>query len=228
MRRFIETSLFAALVASAALATQAQNAYATRPLHVRAGPDRSYPTVADVAAGAPVEVQGCLDDWSWCDVAFDDTHGWAYATGIAYVYEGERVPLYTYAPSLGIPVVTFSLGEYWDRYYRGRPFYRERDEWAHRHMPPHMHPAAPPHREPPPHAHGARAEPHAGPAPRTEEHGPAREHAPAQHAPAEHAPAERAGRPPSEAEHARPERAEGRPEERHPEEGRHDEHDHDH
>jgi uncharacterized protein YraI len=208
MRRFIETALFAAILFSATMAAQAQNAYATRTLHVRAGPDRTYPTVAQVEAGAPVNVQGCLDDWSWCDVAFDDTHGWAYATGIAYVYEGDRVPLYTYAPSLGIPVVTFSLGEYWDRYYRGRPFYHEREQWVHRQMPPHMHPAEVPHREPPPHhAGGARPEPHAAPGPRPK----VEEHAPPQH------------------EHAPPQHAEGRPEERRPDEGRRDEHEeHDH
>ena len=33
-------------------------------------------------------------------------------------------------PTLGIPTITFDLDNYWDRNYRGRDFYRDRDRWA--------------------------------------------------------------------------------------------------
>ncbi len=79
------------------------------------------------------------DDWSWCDVAFEDNRGWIYAPYLSYVYQGARVPFYTYAPSFGIPIIAFSLGSYWDRYYRGRPRYGRRDYWERR-EPRHVRP----------------------------------------------------------------------------------------
>ncbi|MEP6942242.1 MAG: SH3 domain-containing protein [Betaproteobacteria bacterium] len=129
----------------------AQQAYTNRYVSVRAGPNPQYPVVAQVGSGAPVEVFGCLDDWSWCDVGYSDLRGWVYGPYLNYVYYGSRVPLYTYAPSLGIPIVSFSIGSYWDRYYYGRPWYGRRDYWIQR-TPPHVRPPGPPPRyEQPPH-----------------------------------------------------------------------------
>jgi uncharacterized protein YraI len=130
------------LAVSAAAA--AQNAYTTHPVSVLAGPDDSYPMVAQLDADAAFQVMGCLDDWSWCDVAFGDNRGWLYAPDIVYDYEGGYVPFYTYAPSLGVPVVQFTLGDYWDRYYHGRPWYGQREEWADRGPPHHRRPPGPP------------------------------------------------------------------------------------
>ena len=123
----------------------AQNAYTNRDANLRAGPDRSYPLVVRLEAGAPVDVRGCLDDWSWCDVSSEDARGWVYSPSLSYVYQGERVPFYSYAPSFGLPVITFSLGTYWDQYYRGRPWVAQRDQWEHRTIP-HRRPSGPPTR----------------------------------------------------------------------------------
>jgi uncharacterized protein YraI len=133
-------------------AAMAQNAFTARPLNVRAGPDRDYPLVAQLGPNTPVEVNGCLNDWSWCDVSFDGNRGWAYAPGLNYLYQGERVPLYSYAPGLGIPVITFSLGTYWDQYYRGRPWFGQRAMWMHRRIPHRRPPGPPPQARLPLHA----------------------------------------------------------------------------
>jgi uncharacterized protein YraI len=133
-----------ALLAAASSAASAQIAFTAGPMDVYAGPAGGYPLVARLAPGAPVRVMGCLNDWSWCDIAFAGNRGWAYAPGISYMYLGARVPLYAYAPRLGIPVVVFSIGPYWDRYYRGRPWYSQRDVWLRRPPPPHMRPPGPP------------------------------------------------------------------------------------
>jgi uncharacterized protein YraI len=130
------------LALSAAAATQ--NAVTTDPVDVYAGPDDSYPMVAQLDADEPVQVIGCLDDWSWCDVAFGDNRGWLYAPDITFNYEGGYVPFYTYAPSFGVPVEQFTIGDYWDRYYHGRPWYGQREEWEHREPANHRRPPGPP------------------------------------------------------------------------------------
>jgi uncharacterized protein YraI len=121
-----------------------QNAVVTDSADVYAGPDDSYPVVAQLDVDTPIQVMGCLDDWSWCDVSFADNRGWLYAPDITFDYEGGYVPFYTYAPSFGIPVVEFSIGPYWDRYYHDRPWFARRDEWMHREPPHHRLPPGPP------------------------------------------------------------------------------------
>jgi uncharacterized protein YraI len=150
MRMSARVVLAACLFVSSGVAA-AQNAATNRSTDVYAGPDDSYPVVGQLDADTPIDVRGCLDDWSWCDVSFPDSRGWVYAPDITYDYEGGYVPLYTYAPSLGIPVVTFTIGAYWDHYYHDRPWYRDRDDWIHR-GPPHHHrpPGPPPSAGPPP------------------------------------------------------------------------------
>jgi len=176
-----------ALALSISCAALAENALTTDTASVRAGPDDSYPEVAVLDADSPIQVMGCLDDWSWCDVTFDGNRGWLYSPDITYEYEGGYVPFYTYAPAFSVPVVTFTVDAYWGRYYHDRPWFRERDQWAHRvveHRPP---PGPPPHRGPPPREVVSRDRPHGGPpgdhsirlgsaAPRPPEHAPPSAH----------------------------------------------------
>lgn len=161
-RRLLVHSLGALLLASLGLAS-AQDAYTSRPMNVRAGPNREYPLVAQLDAGAPLDVHGCLDDWSWCDVSFEDNRGWIYAGGVSFVYQGNRVPLYSYGPHLGLPVITFSLMTYWGSYYRGRPWYTQRDTWSHRTLPPRSRPHGQQFAGPPA-SHGRPSTDHRGPA----------------------------------------------------------------
>jgi uncharacterized protein YraI len=166
MRTPICARLFGVYVLALSAAAAAQNAVTTHPADIYAGPDDSYPMVGRLDADAPVQVMGCLDDWSWCDVAFGDNRGWLYAPDIVYDYEGGYVPFYTYAPSLGVPVVQFTIGNYWDRYYHGRPWYGQRDEWEHRELHHRRPEGPPPSAGPPPRSarverpsHAAQPEP---------------------------------------------------------------------
>jgi uncharacterized protein YraI len=145
----MRTSLLSCLmlgtcVLALSAAASAQQAVTTAPVNVYAGPDDSYPQVAQLDTGAPVRVLGCLDDWSWCDVTYEDVRGWMYSPDLTYDYQDSYVPLYSYAPGLGIPVVQFTIGDYWDRYYHGRSWYAQRDEWEHRGPPHHRRPSGPP------------------------------------------------------------------------------------
>lgn len=164
-------------------AALADNAMTTESADLYAGPDDSYPVVAELDSNSPIQVMGCLDDWSWCDVVAADTRGWMYAPDITYGYEGGYVPLYTYAPSLGIAVVPFTLDVYWGRYYHSRPWYGQRTEWEHREIHHRRPSGAPPHAGPiprPEHGEGPRVaagpdhrDVHPGSAePRHDDHGP--------------------------------------------------------
>jgi uncharacterized protein YraI len=144
-------------------AAMAQNAMTTEPADLYAGPDNAYPVVAQLDSNTPVQVMGCLNDWSWCDVAVEDNRGWMYSPDITYQYEGGYVPLYSYAPSLGIVVVPFAVDAYWGHYYHDRPWYSRREEWAHRSMDHRRPPGPPPSAGPPPrpeHREGPREAAH--------------------------------------------------------------------
>lgn len=125
-------------------AAQAQAAFTATAVHLRAGPAPDYPVVAVLPAGYQVAVQGCLGDYSWCDVLAGPERGWIYAANIHTPYQNTYVPVLTYGAVIGIGVLTFVLNDYWPHYYHDRPWYAQRERWNWR-------PAPPPHYAPPRH-----------------------------------------------------------------------------
>ena len=120
------------IVASAltfASAAAAQEAYTKKPVNVRAGPDRNYPLVAWLPGGAIVYVNGCVEDYRWCDITSDATRGWVYAGNLEYTYQGRPVPIYGNGPTLALPIISFILGSYWNDHYRDRPWYGNQNQW---------------------------------------------------------------------------------------------------
>ncbi len=147
----------AVLAGSAALllplSAAAQNAIVTQPAQLFAGPAPDYPVIAAVYPGLEVSVIGCLADYMWCDVVLQDgLRGWAYGPSLAYGWMGNALPVPDYGPSLGIPLVTFFIGDYWGRHYRHQPWF---DEYRWRQLPP-----PPPRFIPPPHHHDGRQAPY--------------------------------------------------------------------
>jgi uncharacterized protein YraI len=116
-------------------ASSAETAYTTKTVNLRAGPSRDYELVSRIPAGVPVDVYGCVDDWTWCDVSAGDDRGWMYAGNLEYPYRNRRVVVLGNGLMFGFPIVTFSVGPYWDTYYRGRPWYSRRSYWAGRPAP---------------------------------------------------------------------------------------------
>ncbi|MDP9807337.1 uncharacterized protein YraI [Rhizobium tibeticum] len=125
----LKATAAAALLLAPAIAEAAEG-FATANVNMRAGPSTQYPAVTVIPAGESVEIHGCLADVPWCDVEFYGGRGWVAGRYVQALYQSRRVyvgPEY-YRP-LGIPTVVFSVGNYWDRNYRNRDFYRDRDRW---------------------------------------------------------------------------------------------------
>src|SRR5689334_8519819 len=89
--------LFGAAFAWSAVAS-AQQAWTTGQVGVRAGPDRAYPIVVSLSSGYPVTVAGCLANYSWCDIVFNNGYdrGWVPSRRLQYAWRNGRVPLYDY------------------------------------------------------------------------------------------------------------------------------------
>lgn len=119
-----------------------ERGYVTTNVNLRAGPGTVYPVVVILEGGTPLGIYGCIDDYSWCDVDWRGYRGWIAAQYLGYDYRGRRVDFYDYAPTIGVPIVAFSFGDYWGRYYRGRPWYSTYDRWG---PPPPRGYGGPPH-----------------------------------------------------------------------------------
>lgn len=130
----------ALLLLAAPLYAQAQDGYVTVNLNMRAGPDSDYPLITTLRAGTRISVQGCIDDYEWCDVIAYGERGWVYGDYIEYSWHNRRVPVYGYGAEIGIPIISFVFGDYWGRHYNHRPFYRDRDRWS-RHTYHHRGPS---------------------------------------------------------------------------------------
>jgi uncharacterized protein YraI len=112
------------------VAAHAATAYTNANVNMRAGPNPEFPLVATIPAGAPVYVNGCIAGYTWCDVTVNGyDRGWIYADYLSYPYQNQPVTIISGGPTLGLPIVTFSIGNYWDSYYRQRPWYSNRGYW---------------------------------------------------------------------------------------------------
>jgi uncharacterized protein YraI len=138
-------------------AADAGNAYTQGQVHLRAGPSTDYPIVLSIPPSSLLTVNGCLDDFTWCDVDWEGNRGWLYGSYLYYDYQQRRVPVIDVGAALGIGIVAFNLGDYWGRYYVGRPWYARRSYWINRPPPPRR----PPMRPRPPSIPGRP--PHGGP-----------------------------------------------------------------
>lgn len=129
------------LVLPAAVNAQSQ-AFTTSRVNVRAGPAPDYPIVTQLPRGVPVTVMGCLSNFQWCDIAAPNLRGWVAASLLSSPYQGSNVPLMNYGTAIGLPILGFSIADYWGNYYRGRPWYNQQSRWAHHAPPPPPRPGA--------------------------------------------------------------------------------------
>jgi uncharacterized protein YraI len=103
--------------------------YTVRATRMMAGPDYDYPTVRRISRDAQISIYGCLSDRSWCDAAYRSDRGWIEGHDLVIVDRGRRLGISSY---VGIGVLAFIFGSYWEDHYRSRPFYGERPRWEQR------------------------------------------------------------------------------------------------
>jgi len=166
-RTALHAGLFGAALCLSATAS-AQVAFTTQATNMRAGPDRDFPLVAWIGPNTPVQVFGCVNGWRWCDVQWGPNRGWVYAGFLSYTWNNQPTIILQGGPVLGLPLVTWSIGPYWDNFYRNRPWWGNRAYWYNR--PPPSHPAwRPPPPRPPQYVPQPRP-PHFGPPPNRPPH----------------------------------------------------------
>ncbi len=127
MIRILSTATLGLFVSTLAVAA---DGYLTGNVNLRAGPDPGYPSVAMLGIGTPVTIEGCVDGWSWCDVAAGNDRGWVAGNFLQEEYQGQRVPVPAYGMQIGIPIVSFVFGTYWDDHYPDRSWYGNRQHWS--------------------------------------------------------------------------------------------------
>lgn len=127
MRKYVLTAaLVAAALPLAPAMAREMNGYTARSTTMWAGPDSDYPAVRRLPRNAGVTVHGCLRNWSWCDVSYRYDRGWIAQRDLNVNYQGRRRGI---SSSMGLVILSFSFGNYWDSYYRSRPFYAQRPRW---------------------------------------------------------------------------------------------------
>ena len=93
-----------ALVSSPAFAVTAYSP--TGNLNVRSGPGFQYQVMNQISANVPVEITGCVSDYSWCSVALPGgATGWASAPYLVTKAAGPLKNMSVAGAQLGIPVV---------------------------------------------------------------------------------------------------------------------------
>lgn len=107
----------------------AANAVTTSDVNMRAGPSTSFPAVELVPEDSEVTVHGCVGDYEWCDVSWQDARGWISADYLDAYSQQSYVPFYSYAPAASVPLIAFAFDDYWNTYYRQRPWYGRRAHW---------------------------------------------------------------------------------------------------
>lgn len=125
---------------------------------LRAGPSSDYPVVARVSRGDDLEVWGCLNRSTWCDVSVDGDRGWLPGSRIGFLRDGRRQNLSGDMALFGLTILTFGQDTYWGEHYRDRRWVNDR-RWnrGHDRLPPGGQPP-PDRRHPivsPPGSHGA-------------------------------------------------------------------------
>jgi len=92
--------------------TGAVQARTTVTLNMRQGPSTAYAVIRAIPAGATVSVRRCTDNYSWCELTYAGSTGWAaarYLTSTSPQYGQQPIP--NVGAQLGLLLFDFILGQ---------------------------------------------------------------------------------------------------------------------
>lgn len=131
MKKFAAiTAVVFAMALGMSGAAQAAPGWTSNALNLRAGPGVNYPLVARIPEKASVEVEGCLENWSWCNVFWRGKYGWTSGRHIELKKIKHHGGPHHASSETMPPVVVYNVNEYWDRHYRDAPFYAMRAQYG--------------------------------------------------------------------------------------------------
>jgi len=84
----------------------------TVSLNMRTGPSTGYSVIRAIPAGATVNVNRCTNSYSWCEVYYAGSTGWAsarYLQSVTPQYQGQ--PMSNIGAQLGLRLIQFVLGQ---------------------------------------------------------------------------------------------------------------------
>ena len=90
------------------------------------------PPVTWLLGGTSVSVVGCLSNSSWCDVIAGRDRGWVYSRYLSVPFNGTAVTVLNGGPKLGLPVVEFAVGPYWDAHFQRQVWFGQKASWEER------------------------------------------------------------------------------------------------
>lgn len=103
---------------------KAESGFVSTGVNLRSGPGVDYPVVATVSSGEFLEINGCIREWNWCEVSWRGFSGWVSGH---YLRNQTYGPIVEAGPIINLPIIVFNQDDYWDKHYRDRPFYNERN-----------------------------------------------------------------------------------------------------
>lgn len=74
---------------------------------LRTGPGPAYPVIGTIDRQAIVEVEGCVDAATWCQVSWNGRTGWTYAAYLAHEIQGRMVVVPEVRTQVQVPTVVY-------------------------------------------------------------------------------------------------------------------------
>jgi uncharacterized protein YraI len=133
----------AAMLAFVSTAADAATAVLGSSTNLREGPSTAYEVIRVVPQGATVQINGCIEGVTWCDVTYGVDTGWLSSGSLLYTGGNHhRAPLAIVGAAIGIAIITSRPRIHYRPHYRPPVIVR----------PPHHRPPVivrPPHHRPP-------------------------------------------------------------------------------
>lgn len=108
MKSLVSAAAIAAAIAVPGAALAATTAVTTTDLNLRAGPGPNHEILTTMPGNMQIQLMGCVEAGTWCQVDYNGQVGWASANYLAAEMQGERVVVTERIEA--VPTVQFDRG----------------------------------------------------------------------------------------------------------------------